>query len=209
MELFATLRNLPQKGDIFEGILEGLYRRVLSGWSVALDGGANHGRHTIPMAQMAWRGRVLAFEPIPVVVGRLQERINSSEVAARVVVRQAALGSCNGSTEFFVVDESPDPNFPFAGYALSGIRLGEEARELKHRRVSVEVTSIDSEWELHHLGRVDFIKLDLEGGEYHALQGAEKVLRRDRPMVVFEDGGPFTGTKYGYDPRMLLSYLRG
>lgn len=35
-------------------------------------------------------------------------------------------------------------------------------------------------------GRVDFIKIDVEGAEYRALKGAEALLRRDKPAIVSE-----------------------
>jgi hypothetical protein len=35
----------------------------------------------------------------------------------------------------------------------------------------------------------DFIKLDVEGMEYHALIGAEQTIRTHRPVVMFEGNG--------------------
>ncbi len=35
-----------------------------------------------------------------------------------------------------------------------------------------------------HLDRVDFIKMDIEGSERHALRGAEQTLRRFKPRMA-------------------------
>lgn len=54
---------------------------------------------------------------------------------------------------------------------------------------------------------IDFIKLDIEGYEGHALAGARRLLDRCKPAVFFEDNG--TGlTYYGstwIDPKAILS----
>ena len=46
------------------------------------------------------------------------------------------------------------------------------------------------------LGPVDFIKLDLEGYEVRALNGARKTLEKYRPYVLFEDK-PERSAAYG------------
>lgn len=43
--------------------------------------------------------------------------------------------------------------------------------------------------DLFGLQQVDLIKLDVEGAEGFVLQGAAETLRRERPVVVFEDNG--------------------
>jgi hypothetical protein len=40
--------------------------------------------------------------------------------------------------------------------------------------------------------------MDLEGGEYHALQGAASLLKDHRPLVVFENGRESAARLYGY-----------
>jgi hypothetical protein len=44
---------------------------------------------------------------------------------------------------------------------------------------------------------VRFVKMDIEGGEFHALQGATSILR-DRPLVMFENGRERTAKLHGY-----------
>lgn len=205
---FETLRQSPVHSEIFESTLEGVYRRVLSGWSVAVDGGANHGRHTIPMARIAWSGRVLAFEPIPLIAERLRDALNRAGIAARVTLVEAALAETAGEAIFNYVDEpSADQRFPFMNAALSGLNLPQHVKKMHHQEIEVRTTTVDQEVSAQS-GRVDFIKLDLEGGEYHALAGAVHTLRTHRPVVVFEDAGPYCGKIYNYEPRLLPALFR-
>jgi hypothetical protein len=45
--------------------------------------------------------------------------------------------------------------------------------------------------------RVRFVKMDLEGGEFHALLGTTSILH-DRPLVIFENGLENAANLYGY-----------
>ena len=55
--------------------------------------------------------------------------------------------------------------------------------------------------------RIDFMKIDVEGAEYNALLGSEGLIRRDRPVIVFEFGpGQMTGIS-GVTGEVLLAWL--
>jgi hypothetical protein len=56
---------------------------------------------------------------------------------------------------------------------------------------------------------VAFIKMDLEGGEFAALQGARRILERDRPLVVFEHAGLYRSVYYGYSVFDLEKFWHG
>lgn len=43
----------------------------------------------------------------------------------------------------------------------------------------------------------DFIKMDVEGLEYHALLGAEKTIKKYKPVIMLEDNG--LSTRYGVE----------
>ena len=56
--------------------------------------------------------------------------------------------------------------------------------------------------ELH----VDFIKIDVEGGEYHAMLGGFKTIMRSRPVIVFEASARSTGL-YGVTAAQLYEFV--
>jgi len=56
--------------------------------------------------------------------------------------------------------------------------------------------------------RVTFIKADVEGGEFPALQGGIKTLEKHRPLVVFETGRAFSAQLYGYTKQDLFGFFQ-
>ena len=54
---------------------------------------------------------------------------------------------------------------------------------------------------------IDFIKIDVEGGEFGVLKGARNILMKSKPLLVFECG---LGASefYGTNPADLFSYLQ-
>ena len=50
--------------------------------------------------------------------------------------------------------------------------------------------------------KIAFIKIDIEGGEFHAIKGGIKTIRRCQPVIVFEGGSRSTGA-YGVKPDEL------
>ena len=56
------------------------------------------------------------------------------------------------------------------------------------KMVSYEVQTCRLDEVLLEMGRFDLIKLDIEGGELAALQGAVKIVKRWHPIIIFECG---------------------
>ncbi len=70
----------------------------------------------------------------------------------------------------------------------------------------IPVTTLDAIAETLRLPRVDFIKMDIEGSERHALRGAGQVLERWRPRLAIasyhlkDDPAAITSTVWGFRP---------
>jgi hypothetical protein len=72
------------------------------------------------------------------------------------------------------------------------------------RGVRVPIARLDTYIERHAVARVDFIKMDIEGGERDALRGAERLFSRHRPVLLCEIE-PARIEPWAYDPHEILA----
>ncbi|PZW37861.1 FkbM family methyltransferase [Humitalea rosea] len=200
-ELLATITP-AQAGEMYELLTTDLYTAALKPGDTALDGGANVGRHAIPMAQAVGpAGRVHAFEPSPAVLHILKNRLEQAEVAARVTVHEVALGAVDGTAMFSVFHGAT---------GMSGLQRRDMDEALK-AKVEIEDITVPIR-PLDHIfpdtTAVRFIKLDLEGGEYHAMLGGRALIRRQRPLMVFENGRGHSAKDYNYTQEEFFDLFR-
>jgi FkbM family methyltransferase len=182
---FKAMKALREDyGSQYEILVAALYAAVLKPDSNAIDGGANAGLHAIPMASLiGGGGHLYCFEPIPRVFLQLAQNLVSAGVIHQASLHVQALSSQAGTVEFLVDD---------ANTALSHIRH-EETSSL--RSLQVPTVTLDA---MVGPGRIDFIKLDLEGADFLALQGARAILQQSRPLIVFENSRGWAAKCYGY-----------
>lgn len=180
---------------LFERIIKGIYTSLLGEGDLAVDGGAHHGLHSLPMGRVVGpSGRVLAVEPVPASIAILRERLRAARLT-NVTIVERALSDSSGPSEYTVVGTAT---------ARSGIREVPYPFEVEVERIAVERVRLDEL--LADARRWRFGKFDLEGGEYHALVGGVRSLRRLRPVLVFERG---LGSPawYGYTPSEFLDLM--
>ena len=60
----------------------------------------------------------------------------------------------------------------------------------------------------HDVGRVDVVKMDIEGSEWSALRGMSETLARHRPVLLLEVNRVTCG-RAGYDPAVFWELLCG
>lgn len=147
-------------------MLEDMRDRVSPG-ALVLDIGANIGNHTLYLAAVAGC-RVESFEPNPELCAALRESITLNGFGDRVHLHETGLGRAAGAARFGV--STPDN--------LGGQHLTLGEGELR-------VSMLDS-FVFDH--PVAVIKLDVEGMEIDVLEGARKLLGRDRPLIYVECG---------------------
>jgi FkbM family methyltransferase len=173
--------------------------RFLRPGMTVLDIGAHHGLYTLLASKAVGpSGQVIAFEPSPRErkALRLNVRLNRCK---NVLIQELALGNEEGETSLHVVDHLETGCNSLRPPALPGsISL-----------VSVRVMSLDQWLAAHDLQSVDFIKLDVEGGELSVLQGAQRLLeRRPRPVMLAEVQDIRT-KPWGYRGRDIIDFLSG
>ena len=136
--------------------------RFASG-DVVLDCGACEGFFTRAALDGGVK-KVICIEPSETMAECLRLTFKNEIESGRVVVLQVALGSFAGSAGFASAEDDA-----FAGHFEGG---GAE---------TVDVTTLSAVAAKH--GNPNFIKMDLEGGEYQALAGGLELLREYRPKL--------------------------
>lgn len=138
---------------------------------VVLDCGANVG----VFAREALRreaGVVVAIEPSPVNIECLRRNFRREIEAGRVIVYPKGVWDQDAELTLHT-----DPHNSAADTFVMD-------REDTHEAIQIPVTTIDKLVGELELGRVDFIKMDIEGAEVRALRGARQTLAKFRPKLA-------------------------
>jgi FkbM family methyltransferase len=172
----------------FEPATVRVLRAAVAPGDVVLDVGANIGFFTTLFSRWVGNaGRVLAIEPEPENQVLLTQNLQSNG-CGNVTVCGCAVGAAAG-IERFSTDEATGAT----GYLGDAVTAGEVAVGTgKVRVIETQVETIDALVE-RHAAAPAVVKLDIEGGELGALQGAVWTLSHHRPIIVSEltgRGGP-------------------
>lgn len=159
-------------------------RRDFGDGVVALDCGANIGVHTVEWARaMQGWGQVLAIEA--------QERLYyalAGNIAINNCFNARAIHAAVGAAEGMIHVPVPDYTAPGSFGSLeirqrtSNEFIGQKLDYSAGAGQPTRLLAIDS----LELARVDFFKLDVEGMEVEALDGAARTLARCRPSILVE-----------------------
>ncbi len=181
---FVTmLANATSKG-LEPGTGDALRRLVQPGMVVA-DVGANIGLLTLILAWATGPGgKVIAFEPEAVPRSNL-EKMKYLNGLSWVEVRDQAVGQAPGRLTFHVSD--------IIGHSsLYALPEAEEART-----VEVEVVRLD---DVAPKGRMDVVKIDVEGAELDVLAGMRGVIAKNPDLAIVAEFGPEHLKRVGQTP---------
>ena len=146
---------------------------------VFLDGGANDGLYSLYASRrVGAAGRVLAIEPSPREFERLGANIRLNALS-NVEAMRIALGSTAGEAVLSIAEPGHEGQNTI-GERVSNPKVVTTAHE------TVNVETIEGLVERLGLTRLDFVKLDVEGSEIDALEGARAAIERFHPIVLLE-----------------------
>jgi|GEM_PF-354495 len=159
--------------------------RVLRPGDVVFDVGASKGDWSLHVLDLASPLSLYAFEPNPGAFPLLQERLTGR--AARV--HNLAMSRVDEFRTFYYQSNNVQMAEMSSFYRRPEI---EEKLGLETVPISVQVRALDAFCQDQGVARIDFLKVDTEGGELDVLMGARGLLDRQAiGMIQFEYGGTY------------------
>ena len=170
---FEMLHIDLTKNMQYDRLTKIVMKRELKMNSNCLDIGSHIGENLDIMLELAPDGVHQGFEPIPYLHDNL-----ISKYGSHTAIHRIALSNTNGETEFNVVRNAP---------AYSGLkRRSYQVANPDIEKIKVNTQRLDDL--IPSDSRVDFVKIDVEGGEYDVLQGGIETFKRCKPVLIFEFG---------------------
>jgi len=145
-------------------------QRLATPGALAVDAGANVGNHTLFLAGVCGM-RVLSFEPESTCFDILERNVARNALGGQVTLHRAALGARAGRGEPVIEDPR---------------NLGMTRFHVRSKG-GTPMVALDR---VPRSGRVQILKVDVEGMEEAVLKGAGRTLKEDRPMVFLEADRP-------------------
>lgn len=164
----------------YEPELVSLLKHKLRPGMTVFDIGANIGYFSVIAAALVGPyGKVHAFEPMPQNFLRLEKNLRPFK---RAIPHRCAVGStaCNVIMHYSDTESGWASVYPEQNRPLS---------------ITAEMIRLDDWLGPNPVERIDFLKLDIEGGELDALLGGQELLRRFRPTIVAEMRSESKGNK--------------
>ena len=164
-----------------ELLADGMYEldaefRPKTGWTV-VDVGAHHGFFALAAAQAVGpRGRVLAIEAAGANFEKLRRNVELNKLENILIARVAAADKRGRATLYL------EPH-------ISGSNSIVYKPASPHETEEIATDTLDRIVDSHNMGRVNLVKIDVEGAALTVLAGAKKTLGQ-KPWVVLEvEGG--------------------
>jgi FkbM family methyltransferase len=163
-------QKYPEMAEIYveSDRIKALMQRTIRDGMNCVDVGCHLGSMLNQIRQLSPSGQHVAIEAIPYKAKWLQRKY------ADVSVHQLAVGDRAGQVEFY---HNPKQS------GFSGLQAHGSEPKACHK-LAVECQPLDAI--VPESQRIDFVKIDVEGAELLVMKGANRILLRDRPAVLFE-----------------------
>ena len=165
----------------FEIYINGIFEQETSDYfinnlpanGVFLDLGANIGTVSIPLIKRRKDIKVVCVEAAPWVFKYLQKNLSQNNMGEAIAINKVLFYTDNEELNFYSPEEK------FGKGSLSPV--------FTNKVVTVKTIKVDTLLKELGLPKVDIIKIDVEGYEYHVFKGATTLFSQsDAPDILFE-----------------------
>ncbi|HEX7306335.1 FkbM family methyltransferase [Lentzea sp.] len=202
----AGLQALARLTPYAEAELLGL-RKVVKPGDVCVDVGAALGLYTVTLSRLVGpHGTVHSVEPLVFAHPTLSYLLRPRE-GRNIRRHSVALGTEESGREVMSVPVrhgNPVTGRSFLTAGADGLGSNEEFDQ--HLDVVVRTDTLDHFVEENGIGRLDFVKADVEGAELRVLEGAKGTIERLKPAFLLEIEERHV-TRFGYHAKDVADFL--
>jgi len=158
----------------YEPLLTAIAEKLVEQGDVIVDVGANFGWYTTLFGKCSSPGgKVISYEPSPHSYRILTENIELNKMETAIDARALCVGEFSGTTTLE------------QGFA-SESGLSHVVADKTESTYDVKVVALDEDLN-EEIGKIAYIKIDVEGYEYRTLRGARRIIDVvDQPIIQIE-----------------------
>lgn len=165
-----------------------ILKRILNADSHCVDIGAHKGEYLHLFIKYAPLGKHMAFEPLPDLYNVLLQKYPEAEI------HNCALSDTKGQATFYHVKNAAE---------YSGLKKRDYGVKIpEFEDIIVQKDRLDNFVD----SKIDFIKIDAEGGELDILKGASTTIKLYSPIILFEFGKG-ASDYYGSRPEDIYDFF--
>ena len=159
------------------------------------DVGANIGWYSIGLSKFRKNIEVFAFEPIPNTYRDLERNVILNKTK-NIHIFNYGLSDKNDDLPFYYYPECS---------ANASSALMKESDNLQI--IKCKVMTLDKFVKDNKIKKIDFIKCDVEGGEFFVFKGGERSIEKFKP-IIFSEMLRKWSAKFGYHPNKIIKLLK-
>ena len=188
--------QFPVYYNIFEAQYDKVVGTLLLGADVTIDVGGNIGQYALLFSYHS--NKVYTFEPMPKMIDRLRKHIAINHLQNKIILVPKALSNKKDILKFAL------PKTANSGTASTILGRKANLDEI----IEVEAITFDEFFQEEKItGRIDLIKMDIEGAELFALQGMKRLLNSGvKPVFIIEINDEMMSLA-GYSQTDIQSFL--
>jgi len=178
---------------VYEEFETKVVKKIIKKGDVVVDLGAMIGYYTLIFAKLVGNeGKVHAFEPEPTNFEILKKNVEINGYKNVILVRKA-VSSKTGMEKLFISKWN---------------KGGNTMLDLKDFDQSIKIDSIRlDDYLTDFAGKIDFIKIDIEGFEIEAIKGMSSVLQKMKNIKIMTEVNPYRIHAFGKEPKEYLQCL--
>jgi FkbM family methyltransferase len=189
-------RAIMENG-VYEADSIRLLERIIAPGMTFVDVGANVGQYSLVASRLVEPGgKIYAIEPTPAVIELLERNVVRNNLTNVQICRLA------------IIDRNGEADFYLSRARRIGTSSLFENRRSRGGKIRVSCQTLDAFAAAQGLDKIDVVKLDIEGSEYAAIEGAPGVFAGADPPVMFIEFNEYMLRRAGRSCAELYGLLR-